>query len=377
MRVIRRFAHLALGLLSVGASQALGAQERWTLRETLRIGGEDEGPYLFSDIRGVAVGSGGTIFVLDFKAQEIRLFDAQGKFVKRVARRGAGPGEIQNANGLLTAPDGRVWVNDPSNARFSVFAPDGEFQRQVIVPIWGYQWIWEGVFLPDGALLEYLPIRSDGASSREAIRRFRPDGSLRDTLNLPGCSPRGVKPEDMTFAGRSSRGGIYMSVPFLPTPVNAWDRRGYIWCAPRDRYVVMQLGIERGDTLTTLVRDVPPIPVTNAEREAAIAGIRKAFRERGFPDPDFSRVPRTKPVINKVDVDGAGRVWVRRAAGDSMRTYFDVWSDRGTLVATVEAPFRLFGPRPLFRGDTVYAVTVDQDDVPAVVRAVMVRGGTR
>ena len=46
-----------------------------TFVETLRIGGPDEGPYLFSDIRGLAPGANGSVLVLDHKAQEIRLFD--------------------------------------------------------------------------------------------------------------------------------------------------------------------------------------------------------------------------------------------------------------------------------------------------------------
>ena len=79
----------------------LGAQARWSLVENLRIGSEEDGPYLFTQIRGVAVGERGSIFVLEYRAQEIRLFDNQGKFVKRVARSGSGPGEIKNANGLL------------------------------------------------------------------------------------------------------------------------------------------------------------------------------------------------------------------------------------------------------------------------------------
>jgi hypothetical protein len=92
---------------------AVPAQARWSLREDLRIGSSDEGPTLFTDIRGIAVGEHGAILVLDFKTQEIRMFDARGKFLKRVARQGSGPGEIRNANGMQMAPDGSIWVKRP------------------------------------------------------------------------------------------------------------------------------------------------------------------------------------------------------------------------------------------------------------------------
>ena len=68
------------------------AQPQWTLVEELRFGNGESEPYTFSDIRGIGVGDGGRIFVLDYKVQEIRMFDASGKFIKLAARRGRGPG---------------------------------------------------------------------------------------------------------------------------------------------------------------------------------------------------------------------------------------------------------------------------------------------
>src|SRR5262247_522216 len=77
------------------------AQARWQLVEDLRIGGDQSDMTIFSDIRGVVAGPKGHIFVLDAKPQEIRMFDAAGKFVALAARKGAGPGEIAHANGML------------------------------------------------------------------------------------------------------------------------------------------------------------------------------------------------------------------------------------------------------------------------------------
>lgn len=372
MRVLRWL--LAAGLVWT-LPLSSGAQARWTLVENLRIGSEDEGPYLFSDIRGTAVGERGSIFVLDYKAQEIRVFDAQGKFIKRAARRGAGPGEIRNANGLLGAPDGRIWVNDPNNARFSVFTPSGDFATQYAAVRWGFQYMWNATFDRTGLLHQYFPVRAPNAtSSTEMIQRVRENGTVMDTIPLASCALRGATTEGASFAGRSAQRSFYMAVPFLPRPVMAWDPRGFTWCSSRDRYEVSQLRLVGGDTVLRITAPTQPVPVKEAERQAAIEPIRKAYREIGQPEPDYNRIPRVKPAIDQIDVDNTGRLWVRRTTTDTTRTTFDIWDDRGRQLATVVAPWKVGSHyRPLIRGDTMYTVIVDENDVPVVVRAVIRR----
>src|SRR5687768_3298995 len=112
-------------LLIAGASEVSAQSARppqfpatWTLSEELRLE-DDDAEKSFGEIRGVVATRGGTIFVLDYRAQEIRVFDSGGKFVRLAARRGNGPGEITDANGLIVGPDDVVWTNDPRNGRWS------------------------------------------------------------------------------------------------------------------------------------------------------------------------------------------------------------------------------------------------------------------
>ena len=107
-----------IGALAVALAARAEAQPRWRLVEELRIGGADSGAASLNDVRDIALGARGQIYVFDYQAQEIRLFDAGGKFVRLVGRKGAGPGEFTQPNGIRTAPDGSLWVNDHSNARF-------------------------------------------------------------------------------------------------------------------------------------------------------------------------------------------------------------------------------------------------------------------
>lgn len=340
--------------------------------ENLRIGSEEDGPYLFSNqLRGVAVGERGSIFVLDFRAKEIRLFDRDGKFVKRVARGGQGPGEIGNANGLLTAPDGRVWVHDPSNARYTIFTSTGDFAVQHLFSPWGMGYLWQAVFDRSGTLMEYVNV-AQGSERKGMVRRVTPDGAKVDTIPLPECQYRGPEELRTGYVARSGRASFAFGVPFLANTLRAWDPGGFIWCSSNDRYEVLKIGIVRGDTLVRLNSPRPPVRVPEQQRDAEIERLRSAFARVGQPPPDFSQVPRVRPALDNIDVDDAGRVWIRPSMSDTTRTVFEVWDANGRQLATITAPWRIAPTwRPLIRGDTMHTIILDENEVPVVVRAVI------
>jgi hypothetical protein len=370
-----RYRPLCLGFITACViNSSLGAQATWSLVENLRIGSEEDGPYLFTQIRGVAIGERGSIFVLDFRTQEIRLFDSQGKFVKRVARAGAGPGEIKNANGLLIGTDGRVWVNDPNNSRYTIFTPSGDFAAQHLFSPWGLGYTWQGTFDRSGSLLEYVSV-SEGNQRQGKLRRVSPDGAKVDTIALPECENRASREAQAGYQTQSGQVRNFFGVPFIANPIRAWDAAGFIWCSSNDRYEILKIRLIRGDTVLRVTSALAPIPVTDAEREAAIAPIRAAFARSGQPAPDFGNIPRVKPALQAIDVDNAGRLWVRATTNDTTRTVFEVWDGTsGRQLATVTAPWRIPGAlRPLIRGDTMYTVILDENEVPVVVRALIKR----
>jgi len=369
-----KFSRLIRALACLTAcAVARGADAQLAVTETLRIGGPDEGPYLFADIRGLAPGANGSVFVLEYRAQEIRLFDREGRFVKRVARRGNGPGEIADANGLLVAPNGEVWVNDPRNSRWTVFSASGDFVKQQVLPILGFGYVWDAMIDRAGIIHDPVSVPAAGGY-RRMVRRVRLNGQVMDTLPARACEQRGTGGQPAYFEARSKTGGGSAQIPFLPSPVSVWDSRGFIWCSSRDRYEVLQIRVESGDTTRRVVMDAGTIPVSKAERDSAVDGIRKFFTKMGAPEPDYGRIPGVKPMIATIDVDDRGRLWVRRTSADSRRTSVDLWEERATRPTAVTLPWRL-SPyfHPIIRGDTVLTSVLDEDDVPFIVRAVIKR----
>lgn len=87
--------------------------------------GDMEGPpeTLFAEVAGVELLDDGTVAVLDREAAEIRQFSPDGSFLRRISRRGSGPGEISGdfTVGLVGIGAGRLLVPDAINQTVSVF----------------------------------------------------------------------------------------------------------------------------------------------------------------------------------------------------------------------------------------------------------------
>lgn len=361
--MLRLGATLALLLLT----PELGAQTSWTLEETLRIGGAESGPALFVQARSIDVDAKGRILVYEKQTQDIRMFGPDGKFIRTIGRVGSGPGEMRNAEGIVIDRRGRIWVRDAANARFTIFNGDGEFEKN-----WTMKFCWsQGSWFPqvdrEGRIVDYDCVvpAGGGRSVGYAVVAYRGDQSGVDTLSTrPECGSRELS-EGSTWITRSEKSTMYRQIPFAPFPFTALGPGGESWCVPNSsRYEVMRLVAGAKDTIR-ISRSFVPVPVTKAERDSIVA----SMEEKGPTGLDFSRIPRTKPAIDRITVDDQGRPWIRRTNAKGEVT-FDVYSTSGQLIASAElGRYRNPAYLPLvIRGNNVYAVVLDEDDVQHVVR---------
>lgn len=334
----------------------------WSFKEELRLGSDQDDATGFSDIRGLLVDRRGNLWVLEASTQEIRVFDPAGKHLRNIGRKGKGPGEFTYADGMAVAPDGLIWVHDPQNARFSIFDQDGKFVRQQLAVSNGYGYLWTGGIDPLGRIWDRIFLPTERGVL--AFRRANPGWTTVDTLRPAPCKGDG-KPEDTYF--QFPRGT--MGVPFYPGPVSAFDyTRGLHWCGPTGaEYRLAAVGMERGDTLARVNGRTERLPVSDAEREQEIAEIKK-FIEKVGGTADYARIPKVKPLLLGLQVDGEGRLWVRRSAGPGTAA-FDLYSAQGQPIAR----FNIAHPvspwhRPVVRGNQVWLVTQEDGEIPYIVR---------
>ena len=352
-------------------SASRGATSRltiWRSTEQWRVDGSEQGD-AFGDLRDFVTLRDGSLWILDFKDQTIRRFSATGKPLTAVGRRGSGPGELRNANGLVVHADGTVWVNDPSNGRLSVYRADGSFARHHTLPIssWTYQW---GAWYDSaaGEIMDPVGLKRE-TRHVQVWRRLGPQGEARGQRTPPSCESGqsiGVSYRAET-PGQGSRMGPY---PFTVGGGRAPDGRGGLWCATPSSARPVLVRIGANDTLAQTALAVDPLAVTKAEREETIAQIRDGIRKYSSTDFDPAKIPNTKPGIAGLSVDATGRLWVQHARSFGVtRTTFDVYDARGAHLGRVTVPYRVRDGMPVMAsGMSLWLAVLDDDDVVSVAR---------
>jgi hypothetical protein len=94
--------------------------------------GESEDPdKAFSQLSSFVVDNDGIVYALDFKEQKIKVFDAEGQFVRSFGEKGQGPGELQMPAGIHLAPGFELAVDDALAKKMIYFTKEGKYIRDV------------------------------------------------------------------------------------------------------------------------------------------------------------------------------------------------------------------------------------------------------
>jgi len=77
-----------------------------------------------------AIDSEGNLYVCDYQAHDIKVFNSSGKFLNRIGRQGQGPGEFNMPFNLALTKE-RLFVWDMRNQRLSAFSKKGEHLKSI------------------------------------------------------------------------------------------------------------------------------------------------------------------------------------------------------------------------------------------------------
>jgi hypothetical protein len=368
-----------------------------TLKEELSIGiadGAEE--YMLGEIADIALARDGSIYVFDRQVPAIRHYDAQGKFLRSIGRRGQGPGEYHSASGLATLRDGRLLLWDTGNWRINVYAANGDVLTQWTTPSGmgggGTAMYSRAIMVDTSGLVitrkTILDIRN--SMNRPTIwLRYRPDGTPLDTIHAP-AAPRMMEEVSAT----SGQARVSRPVPFAPRRIVVMSPLGHLVAGLADRYA-FEIH-QPGRPVVSVRRDVRPEPVSRAERADARREVEERMRQT---DPSWSwngpDIPAVKPFYADLQVGLDGRIWVAiiPEAGPRIGSIsggggvgpgrqrpttqgappepphpalYDVFEPDGRYIGQAETPARFSSV--VRRGDQVWGVSVDADDVPRIKR---------
>jgi uncharacterized protein (TIGR03663 family) len=86
--------------------------------------------------RDVAIDTQGNIYVSDTGNKRIRVYDANGTWLRDIGSGGSAPGQLDEPSGIAVSDDGRLFVADTWNRRIAVFNLDGTFLTNYEVRAW-------------------------------------------------------------------------------------------------------------------------------------------------------------------------------------------------------------------------------------------------
>jgi len=342
--------------------------EEWQIVEEVRIGSaEGDGPEVFGRITDYTVDAEGRFYVFDGEAQDLRVFGVDGEHVRTIGRKGAGPGEFNQVMGMDWALDGTLWLVDPNNNRVSVFDTSGVFVEGLPTQGGFMMWPWPGGFDDQGRF--YTPGYDTGEGG---IRFFliQMDENLQpaDTILFPD------QPGDPEMFKNES-GNVSAGIPFTPSLSGYFLRRtNYYWFALTGEYDIYQRTLD-GDTIRIISKMFEPVPVTAEDIDSAVTGLDWFTRQGGRIDR--SKFPTAKPAISNFIVDNQGNIWVFPyiLQQEDVGRVVEVFDPQGRYLGRARLPFAVprQTPRPQVQNGVMYAVLLDDLDVPYLVRARIVK----
>jgi hypothetical protein len=296
--------------------------------EEVSFGAEGSGPGAVYQPGQFAVDGRNRVFFYEYGEGIIKVFGEDGRFLKKIGRKGQGPGEFGQVFFLGFCPDGRLLVTDAQNRRTSFFGSEGDF-------LGSFQWktyISLPLLVLDNAYVVQASLYNDGAS-KLFVKTFDFAGA---EVNSWG---EFFYPETKAFT--KGEMAITVGIPYSPYSVLTGDpmfRRVYHCLS--DKYLVEVFDSD-GRLFRKIDRRYERPPVTDADKAEflARAGGSKRVAEV-YRDVPW---PKLKPVTERMLCDDRGFLWVAtnetKDEGGRKLTAYDVFDADGRYDARVWLDF--------------------------------------
>ncbi len=283
--------------------------------------------YVLGSVQQIDHDLDGNILVLDRSACCVRVYSPQGEFIRQISNEGSGPGELRNPISMTVVGDGRIFVETPLSGGMNAFTAEGE---------------WLGIVTP---FYDPPPMNTVGADSNSYVA-MRIETLPNDSGDLIVAA----------FIGRYEEGEDPViryweyEFPFDPNNLTALlqntmmsrvftaDRSGNVFIAEltSDNYLVQGFRSD-GELFLEIEKNVDKVEKTGIEIEDEETYVVAYLESMGASGVvlEYNADPYRNS-ISEVEVDGEGRVWVRR--GTALEPVFDVYNSAGEELFTVSVP---------------------------------------
>lgn len=318
--------------------EPLYGEEALILEEELTIGevdGREE--YMFQQIYNIAVSDRGDIYVLDYKAQHVKVFDQNGLYLRTIGRPGQGPGELSLARTLNYTTQDELVLGSRNN--ISYFSPGGEYLRRTSLAATNLSTIDVD---NAGNIFGFGIVGDKGVYE---LKKYDPD--LNELFSI------GTSPLPSAEMQRTGKRNIFFTL--LRWDVINGDQvvTGY----PEEGYILKVFNAE-GKLIRRIEKDYTPIEITQKDFEEA---------KEGYPPELLEGIyaPKHFPPFTTLRADDDGKIWVftSKKTEDGGSLYYDVFDAEGKYILEIalKASPRIFNNK-------MYAIEEDEDGYQHIKR---------
>lgn len=286
-------------------------------KENLQIGIEsgDEN-YMISQLNSIQVSEKEEIIVYDGKEIAIKIYDKNGKFIRKFGQKGQGPGEIQ-AVSYINLIGENINVFDRGNNRFSFYSIEGECIKEI--PTGKYR-PFEAKADSKGNIYGYILIQEEKKVTLDLIRLNQSFKFVRTITSreMPKEPPPAILTELIRFH-------------VLKDDHLIWGR------TYKYEFNILD---KDSNLVRRIIKDYSPIRIT---KDNLIDEFKRRYPDTKIP-PRLPRIPdhfpNHFPVFENFICDDEGRIFVRTYERDKEdNVYYDVFDPEGRYFTRFTLPF--------------------------------------
>ncbi len=315
------------------------------LEEDLVITSPEDEELMFQSLTFLVVDDAENIYVSDSKAGHILVFDKNSEFVRKIGRRGQGPGEIVYPFEVQILGQKELFVNDMGQAKAHFFTLDGEFLRQKTTS----QMIAFRRPKADSAGNIVAGYAIGGEPIKIVLKKF--DSELNPICEITSSDIITQPPVLEYFEARRSTNYVW----------NVLSTDEIIW-GDIKKYEIHVCNSE-GKCVKRIIKDYDAVTITGAEKNKLI---KNMYGDNPVPSNITFKFPDSYPPFIRFSCDEEGRIFVQRYDSSQVeeRIFYDIFDAEGKFIAKTTLNYR---PQ-IWKNSMMYCVEEDEDGFEIIKR---------
>jgi len=302
---------------------------------------------IFQPLRSdeVIVRPDGVVYILNFSEATIMQFDADGKHMKNIGRKGQGPGEFVYPTDFFYQ-DGTLYVYDLSSTKVTVLDQHGNVDKQFGIP---HQ--------------ELKINKTDGGWVYGNWNIIAPDDTPKVFLAGPEFeSPKALlKLEGVKNPQSFGRTILYNPIPVHPIILTSLDR-STVYVTDTLTFTIQVIDAKSQTVTRTIRRNDPPLPFDEDWANEGFEKMKKRMQRRlqqGFElKTDY---PSHFPVIRAIRLDPKGNLVVDRWRGRPDSRNYPIAIDHQGKEVEMPYSWKTLGRMAAVNGDDCYITFYDAE----------------